>query len=71
MSVQGWRSDRASVLGYQILGPSVKNGRFFSSGFKASQDENYIGWVTLEYEYSRIEGCSDPNGAHIPRSHQP
>jgi hypothetical protein len=28
-----------------LLGPSLKMGRFFSSGFRASQDEYYIMWV--------------------------
>jgi hypothetical protein len=38
MGEQGWRSDRANVLGYHFSGAVCKMGRFFSSGFKASRD---------------------------------
>jgi tRNA(fMet)-specific endonuclease VapC len=38
MGEQGWRSDRATVLGLPLCGAVKKIGRFFSSGFTASPD---------------------------------
>lgn len=43
MGDQGWRGDRASVLGYHCGGAVRQIGRFFSSGFKASRDAESIG----------------------------